>query len=158
MTAAHNHFSTANSAILGAGGVVFDSLGRVLVVRYLGSGAWAFPKGHVEPGETLEQTAVREVQEETGIRASIVAPLRATHYTNDRGEARQIHWFRMQVEAAATTLEDTFAEGGFVDSAQALADLSYPEDQQLLRAALLQLNGDVFGRAPSEEPQVNEIR
>ncbi|MFB9994856.1 NUDIX hydrolase [Deinococcus oregonensis] len=139
MTAAHDNSPAPHSAIPGAGGVVFDSLGRVLLVRYRGSGAWAFPKGHVEPGETLEQTAVREVQEETGIRASVVAPLRATQYTNDRGEARQIHWFRMQVEAASTTLEDTFAEGGFIEAAQALAQLSYPEDQQLLRAALAQL-------------------
>lgn len=128
-------------AISGAGGVVFDPLGHVLLVRYRGSGAWAFPKGHVEEGETFEQTAVREVQEETGVRASVVAPLTTTRYTNDRGEAREIHWFRMQVEAAATALEDTFAEGGFVESGTALTLLSYPEDQQLLRAALAQLGG-----------------
>ncbi|THF69420.1 NUDIX hydrolase [Deinococcus sp. Arct2-2] len=141
MTAAHDSSSPAPSAVPGAGGVVFDSLGRVLLVRYRGSGAWAFPKGHVEPGETLEQTAVREVQEETGIRASVVAPLQVTEYTNDRGEARQIHWFRMTGEATTAALEDTFAEGGFRDCAQALAQLSYPEDQQLLRAALAQLGG-----------------
>ena len=101
MTAALDSSFPASSAIPGAGGVVFGSLGHVLVVRYRGSGAWAFPKGHVEPGETLEQTAVREVQEETGVRASVVAPLHVTEYTNDRGEARQIHWFRMRVEADA---------------------------------------------------------
>lgn len=120
----------------GAGGVVLDGAGRVLLVRYR-SGAWAFPKGHVEPGETLEQTAVREVREETGVVAAAVAPLPATHYTNDRGEARVIHWFAMRARGgASTTLEDTFAEGGFFAQAEAAAMLSYPEDQQLLRAAL----------------------
>ncbi|ANE43829.1 NUDIX hydrolase [Deinococcus puniceus] len=141
MTAARDNSLAPSSAIPGAGGVVFDALGRVLLVRYRGSGAWAFPKGHVEPGETLEQTAVREVQEETGVRASVVAPLHVTQYTNDRGEARQIHWFRMVVETGAPTLEHTFAEGGFAEPAQALSQLSYPEDQQLLRAALAQLGG-----------------
>ncbi|UQN06366.1 NUDIX hydrolase [Deinococcus sp. QL22] len=146
MTAAHDETLTSPSIVPGAGGVVFSSLGRVLLVRYRGSGAWAFPKGHVEPGETLEQTAVREVQEETGVRASVVAPLQVTEYTNDRGEARQIHWFRMRVEADAavldgTLLEHTFAEGGFMQPEQALAQLSYPEDQQLLLAALAQSGG-----------------
>jgi diadenosine hexaphosphate hydrolase (ATP-forming) len=146
MTAAHDSSGPAIPAVPGAGGVVFDSVGRVLLVRYQGSGAWAFPKGHVEEGETLEQTAVREVQEETGIRASVAALLHTTEYTNDRGEARQIHWFRMQLEAAdpaleSTLLENTFAEGGFKDAGEALNLLSYPEDQQLLRAALAQLGG-----------------
>lgn len=141
MTAAHDSSTPAIPAVPGAGGVVFDSVGRVLLVRYQGSGAWAFPKGHVEEGETFEQTAVREVQEETGIRARVAAPLQTTEYTNDRGEARQIHWFRMKVEAADTALEDTFAEGGFKDAGEALNLLSYPEDQHLLRAALAQLGG-----------------
>lgn len=138
MTAAH---SPSFLATPGAGGVVFDAVGRVLLVRYRGSGAWAFPKGHVELGETLEQTAVREVQEETGVSASIVAPLPPTEYTNDRGEARQIHWFCMQVSAASPALEDTFAEGGFFESETALTLLAYPEDQHLLRNALAQLGG-----------------
>lgn len=120
----------------GAGGVVLDGAGRVLLVRYR-SGAWAFPKGHVEPGETLEQTAVREVREETGVAAAVIAPLPQTQYTNDRGEARVIQWFAMRAgEDAPTTLEDTFPEGGFFPQETAAGMLSYSEDQQLLRAAL----------------------
>lgn len=133
----------------GAGGVVVDGAGRVLLVRYR-SGAWAFPKGHVEPGETLEQTAVREVREETGVAAAVLAPLPATHYTNDRGEARVIHWFAMRAGGdAPTALEDTFAEGGFFAQAGAAGMLSYPEDQQLLRAALALLNLAPLAPAPA---------
>jgi 8-oxo-dGTP pyrophosphatase MutT (NUDIX family) len=36
---------------------------------------WVLPKGHVEPGETLEQTAVREVREEAGVDAEVVGPI-----------------------------------------------------------------------------------
>ncbi|MEF2277865.1 NUDIX hydrolase [Deinococcus sp. YIM 134068] len=122
--------------IPGAGGVVLDGLGRVLLVRYR-SGAWAFPKGHVEPGETLEQTAVREVAEETGVTARILAPLPGTRYTNDRGETRVISWFAMRaVGEAPTTLEATFTGGGFFAHGEAAALLSYPEDRRLLEAAL----------------------
>jgi diadenosine hexaphosphate hydrolase (ATP-forming) len=123
------------SLILGAGGVVFGPEGKVLLVRYP-SGAWAFPKGHVEPGETLAQTAVREVQEEGGVTASIVGPLTSTRYTNDRQQAREIHWFAMNTEQREPHLEDTFSEGGFFGPAVALEMLSYPEDRQLLNQAL----------------------
>ncbi len=120
---------------------MLDSAGRVLLVRYR-SGAWAFPKGHVEPGETLEQTAVREVREETGVTASPLIPLPETRYTNDRGEARVIHWFAMRAEGKTpTTLEETFPEGGFFPAEVAAGMLTYPEDQHLLRAALAVLSG-----------------
>jgi len=118
----------------GAGGVVFGPDGHVLLVRYR-SGAWAFPKGHVEAGESDEQTAVREVQEEGGVHAQIVGALPDTSYTNDRGERRVIHWFAMSTDARAPVLEDTFAEGGFFAPVEAVRMLSYAEDRNLLREA-----------------------
>ncbi len=57
------------------------------VIRPHGRSLWALPKGHVDPGETPEQTAVREVWEETGLRATLVAPL---------GEIRYVYQFRGQ--------------------------------------------------------------
>lgn len=52
-----------------AGGVVFRKLGKTVYILLIkdGHGRWALPKGHVERGETLQETAVREVQEETGV-------------------------------------------------------------------------------------------
>jgi ADP-ribose pyrophosphatase YjhB (NUDIX family) len=49
-----------------AGAVVIGPEGRVLVVNQHGN-AWSLPKGHVDPGETLEETAKREVKEESGV-------------------------------------------------------------------------------------------
>jgi 8-oxo-dGTP pyrophosphatase MutT (NUDIX family) len=54
--------SGAAGALIGR----LDRRGRVL---------WSLPKGHVEPGETTEQAAAREVAEETGISGSVIAPL-----------------------------------------------------------------------------------
>lgn len=137
--------STSLSAppVPGAGGVVLRGGApglQVLLVRYH-SGTWTFPKGHLEAGETSAQAALREVQEETGVRARVVSALPDTHYTNDRGEARRIAWFLMEPEAstassADTELEDTFSEGGFFGSAEASARLSFAEDRALLTQAL----------------------
>lgn len=61
----------------------------------------AFPKGHVEPGETWQQTAVREVAEETGIRARVMAPIGRVEYPIERGDiqvSKQVRLFLMQAE------------------------------------------------------------
>ena len=49
-----------------AGGLVTNSRGEFLLIRR--SGLWDLPKGHQEPGEDLEKTALREVEEETGLK------------------------------------------------------------------------------------------
>jgi 8-oxo-dGTP pyrophosphatase MutT (NUDIX family) len=62
-----------------AGGVVVkpgpDGPRYLLVRARRDPTQWVFPKGHVEPGETLEDTAVREVREESGVEARVVEPL-----------------------------------------------------------------------------------
>ena len=67
-----------------AGGVVLrpGPLGRweVLLVATHEGARWSLPKGHVEPGETPEEAAVREVREETGVQARILAPLDTIEY------------------------------------------------------------------------------
>lgn len=132
----------SSTPVPGAGGVVFGPNGQVLLIRYR-SGAWAFPKGHVEAGETPEQTALREVREEGGVVAELAGELDPTRYTNDRGESREIFWFLMTTPGTELTLEDTFSQGGFFAPAQALEMLSYPQDRQLLRQAL-----GALGRSP----------
>ncbi len=53
--------------LAGAEVLVFDPAGRLLLVRRADNGLWTIPGGMAEPGETLEQTARRETQEETGL-------------------------------------------------------------------------------------------
>ncbi len=67
-----------------AGGVVVrpraDGGWDVLLIATHEGARWALPKGHVEPGESEEEAAVREVWEETGVRARIIAPLDTIEY------------------------------------------------------------------------------
>jgi 8-oxo-dGTP pyrophosphatase MutT (NUDIX family) len=73
-----------------AGGVVVRVDGgprHYLLVRAKRSRAWVFPKGHIEAGETLEQAAVREVAEEAGVHAEILARVADTTYRIGRDRA-----------------------------------------------------------------------
>ena len=75
-----------------AGGVVVRRQGGdlrfLLVTARRQPSLWVFPKGHIEDGETVEQAAVREVQEEAGVEATVVAPIGATEFRSARGQVR----------------------------------------------------------------------
>lgn len=120
--------------IPGAGGLVFDSQGNVLLIRDR-QGYWVFPKGHTDPGETLEQTALREVLEETGISGQIITRIGQSQYCNARGIPRLINWFLMLGEGEVV-LEPGLTGGGFFPPEEAKALLAFPEDLQHLEAAL----------------------
>ncbi len=91
-----------------AGGVVFRPYVRnrdgkqgylVSLIERSQSGWWDLPKGHLEQGESDEQAALREVVEEAGLRAEIVADLGEARYIADtrRGSLRkQVRWFLMR--------------------------------------------------------------
>ena len=84
-----------------AGGVVQNPKGEVLLIHRLGS--WDLPKGKIDPGETPQQAAIREVQEETGLQEiTLGAQLPDTYHTYTQKGTRilkRTYWFRM------TTLE-----------------------------------------------------
>ncbi|HEU4741398.1 MAG TPA: NUDIX hydrolase [Meiothermus sp.] len=128
-------------SVLGAGGVVFNQAGEVLLLRDR-MGYWVFPKGHVDQGESLEQAAIREVQEETGIRAQVVAELSPTRYTNNKGIQREIRWFLMRGEGKAQ-LEPGMTGVGFFEPEEARRLLAFPDDLSLLQEALKFAGGAV---------------
>ncbi len=100
-----------------AGGLVVDRTTAqwqaALIARHDRRGrlVWSLPKGHLEDGETAEQAAVREVEEETGIRGRLVAPLGTIDFwfvAEDRRVHKTVHHFLL--EAATGTLNDDDAE------------------------------------------------
>jgi 8-oxo-dGTP diphosphatase len=123
--------------IRAAGGVVFRKTPkgkiRVLVVHRPRYDDWTPPKGKADKGESPEETAVREVLEETGYRCRIVAPLGPTRYRVPGG-VKEVHWFGMR------PLPDSpgFKRNSEVDkvmwlSPRKLVDkLSYDQDRELI--------------------------
>ena len=120
--------------IEGAGGVVFNREGDVLLIRHR-NGEWVFPKGHIERGEDRVETAVREVAEEAGVVSHCPESTLTwtTEYTNPRGERRRITWFVLVTDTDAPTMREAqFPEGAFVSPEDALGKLAFDEDRSLL--------------------------
>ena len=126
-----------SEVVPGAGGVVLDTAGRVLLIRYppARGGTWTFPKGHIEPGESPEAAAVREVQEECAVRAAVLRPLGNTEYLNSQGVRRFVHWFAMRAAVGEPRPEPGF-EARYAAPGDALSLLSHEEDRRLLTSLL----------------------
>ena len=122
----------------GAGGVVINDEGRVLLIRHR-NGTWVFPKGHVEPGESKVDTAVREVEEEAGVQAVAIDPRQTwqTEYVNPRREGRRITWYLLRSDARRAVLREAiFPDGGFFAPEEALTMLAFDEDRSTLKQVL----------------------
>lgn len=98
-----------------AGGLVVDRsatpLRAALIARHDRRGrlVWSLPKGHLEPGETAEQAAIREVEEETGIRSEVLAPLGAIDFwfvADSRRIHKTVHHFLLAAVGGQLSDED----------------------------------------------------
>jgi 8-oxo-dGTP pyrophosphatase MutT (NUDIX family) len=119
-----------------AGGVVYRIAGGapefLLVEARRQPNDWVYPKGHVEPRETPEQTAVREVREETGVTAAIVGYLEDVRL-EVLGERQVIRFFLMRGLSSESAIEGRRTL--WLPASEALAQLSFPEARATLRKA-----------------------
>ena len=97
------------------GGLVTNSKGEFLLIRR--SGLWDLPKGHQEPGEPIEETAVREVEEETGLKGLVLGKfIRVTDHTYFRDEKwhlKHTWWYSMTCSEGCNLVPQT--EEGITD-------------------------------------------
>lgn len=124
-----------------AGGLIFDRHDRVAIIaRHSRSGhlEWCLPKGHIEKGETPEQTAVREVHEETGILGRVTDSIATIDYwftgTNQRVH-KLVHHFVLRMIGGSLSVEgdpDHEAEDAiWVDFSDLTSVLSYPNERKI---------------------------
>ena len=95
-----------------AGGVVYRTAPartEVALVHRLKPALWALPKGTPQAGETLEETALRETREETGLEVEIEQPISSIRYFFVRGRtrfAKTVHFFLMRPVGGDLSLHD----------------------------------------------------
>jgi 8-oxo-dGTP pyrophosphatase MutT (NUDIX family) len=131
-----------------AGGVVHRDLdGRlqVLLVHRRSPRLWALPKGTPDSGETIEETALRETREETGIEVEIERQLCSIRYFFVRGSTRfhkTVHFFLMRPIGGSTDQHDSeFDEVRWTDLEEALAILNHATERSVVEEAAQVLAG-----------------
>lgn len=128
--------------IKAGGGLVRNNEGRYLFM--MRRGVWDLPKGKLDPGETIEQCAVREVGEETGLQdVRLDAPLLITYHTYDESGKhilKETHWFRMSVadiEGLKPQQEEQITELRWVGSGEfdGVLHHTFPSIRDVIRTA-----------------------
>lgn len=122
-----------------AGGVpvrVGEDGSEVLLVHRPRYNDWTFPKGKCEPGESDEECAIREVEEETGLRGVLGRELPSTTYTDAAGRPKTVRYWLMQVVAGELRFDHEVDDARWVAAAEAAALLTYDRDLEILRTSL----------------------
>ena len=100
---------------------------------------WALPKGTPDAGETLEETALRETREETGLRVAVEQPIRSIFYTFVRGRTRfhkTVHFFLMKpIGGSLDDHDHEFDEVRWLQIEEALALMTHATERSVVEGA-----------------------
>jgi 8-oxo-dGTP diphosphatase len=134
------------STVQAAGGIVArrgdDGRTRVALVHRPRYDDWSLPKGKLQPGESWEQAALREVREETGVTPRLEEELPSVSYRDGKGREKVVRYWLMEPAAEQAS---AFEPGAEVDdlrwctAEEAIDLLSYRRDREVLREALRRL-------------------
>ncbi|WP_420914143.1 NUDIX hydrolase [Arsenicicoccus piscis] len=138
-----------------AGGVIIRvEQGRAelaIIARHNRAGRveWCLPKGHIEGTETLEQTAVREVAEETGIEGRVLTRLGSIDYWFTTSSARVhkvVHHYLLEATGGELTIENDpdheAIDVAWVPLCAHTSELTFPNERRIAQAAWQRLAGD----------------
>jgi 8-oxo-dGTP pyrophosphatase MutT (NUDIX family) len=134
---------SSSSTVRAAGGIVHrrdpDGEWQVLLVHRPRYDDWSLPKGKADRGERAEQTALREVEEETGLRCLLGDEVGETRYKDTKGRSKIVRYWLMQPEPFAAEANGEFTPNHEVDAVEwctqeeAAARVSYAHDRELLQ-------------------------
>ncbi len=110
---------------------------KFLLIRNKRSAHWGFPKGHIEPGENNEQTAIREVLEETGINIRVLPNFKkCSEYTIQGRIEKSVSIFLAETDDVEYTIQqEEIEECGWFSYYDALKTLNYDNDKRILEQA-----------------------
>lgn len=144
------------TAVYAAGGVLWrrvDGKLHILLIHRTQYRDVTLPKGKVDPGETLVETAVREIFEETGIHVALGLPVGVSRYRMPKGREKIVHYW------SAEATEDAIRDSSFVPNKEiaavewmtpkrALSALSYPVDVEIVENFLRFVDDGVLETFP----------
>ena len=128
-----------------AGGIVFNDKGEVLVTQHSQNKNWSFPKGLIDPGQTPEEAAVREVREEGGVEAEIMGKVGYNKYVyilNGEKIFKIVTYYLMKYKSGNIADHDwEVSDIGWYGFEDALKKLTFSADKTLLKKAL-----EIYGK------------
>ncbi len=111
----------------GAGGI------EVAVAHRPHRSDWSLPKGKLDPGESWEEAALREVEEEIGLRCTLGRELSSTSYRDQKGRAKIVRYWLMEPQAGDFEPNREVDEIRWLNPSAAADLLTYEHDKQLVR-------------------------
>jgi 8-oxo-dGTP pyrophosphatase MutT (NUDIX family) len=130
---------------------------QILLVHRRSPRLWALPKGTPDSGETVEETALRETREETGLQVAIEQRLRSIRYFFVRGSTRfhkTVHFFLMRPVGGRLEDHDAeFDEVAWVDLEEALAILNHATERSVVEEAAALLTAASGSDEPMSEAE-----
>lgn len=130
-----NGEASKESVIMAAGGIVrrktlFGT--RIAVIHRRRYGDWCLPKGKVEEGETPEETAVREVQEETGLTVKSAGFAGSIHYRVKDRPKTVLFWHMLPLGKGTIRDHEEVEKVVWLNPRKAIEQLDYPDERRLL--------------------------
>ena len=127
-----------DAEVLAAGGLVVRESGgetEVALIHRPRYDDWSLPKGKLEKGETFEDAALREVEEETGLRCELGEPLEPASYLDRKGRTKLVRYFMMRPLGGEFEPNDEVDELRWVAASDAPGMLTHEHDRRLVTAA-----------------------
>ena len=130
----------AEPVVAAAGGIVsrrMEGVAEVVVIHRPKYDDWTLPKGKLAPGETFREAAVREIEEETGLRCRLHRELDPVRYRDTSGRPKLVRYWLMTVLSGSVAEREPDAEVDavrWVDLETAAQLLTYPRDRALLES------------------------
>lgn len=135
---------------ISAGGIVVFGNAILLLKKY--NGDWVLPKGRLEPGETIEDAAIREVMEETKVKAKIIVYLGYIKYKfrsikeDNRFIKKTVHWYLMKAKNmnAVPQKSEGFIDVKFVHIDRVKGMLKYRDEKKIVDRAIVSIKEGKF--------------